>query len=163
MLRLRFNGFDALILLFVLALVGLLAHSALKRSATTAVSGAAPATRTVEFTIVTMPSHYAPQIMSHLQPGGQVAFQTSGNFIPMGTLQSIREQPDTLSISNGAGEMVTTSDPNEHVLRLTVRSQAVVSGKTVTLNGNPVYIDEHAVFHEGGSQFDGVIVDEQVQ
>ncbi len=163
LLRLRFNGFDALILLFVIALVALFAHSAMKHSAASGPPGVAPATRTVEFTIVTMPTHYATAVMSHLLPGGQIAFQTSGSFVPMGTLETIRELPDTLTVSNGSGAMVVTTDPTEHVLRLTVRAQAVVTQKTVAINGNVVYVDEHAVFHEGGSQFDGVISDEQVR
>lgn len=162
-MRLRFNGFDALVLVFIVALAALLVHSELKHASVAATAGLGPTPRTVVFSITTMPTQYAQSVMSHMQVGGQVSVQAGGNFVPLGTLQSVSEHADTFTVNNGTGVMVVTSDPTEGVLRLIVAAKAVVNQKTVTINGNAFYVDQHAVFHEGGSEFDGVITDEQVR
>jgi hypothetical protein len=151
------------VLLFILALIALVVRSDLRHSAGSVGQVIAPPTRTVQFTVTTLPTQYAGTMISHMQPAGEVYIQTSGNFVPMGTLRSVTEEPDRVTIDNGAGAIVVASVPGEHVLRLVVTAQAEVAQKTVSINGIPYYIDQHASFHEGAAQFAGVITDLQVR
>ncbi len=162
-MRLRFNGFDAVVLVLVLVFAGLLLRSAFRHPPATAAAGIAPATRTVVFTLTTMPTRYASTIVGHLQLHGPIMVQTSGNFVPMGTLNHVNVAPYTYTVNDGTGNLIKTTDPTEHVLDMTIVAKAVVSDKTVSINGTPYYIDQHAIFHQGGSQFEAVITNEQVR
>ena len=162
-MRLRFNGFDALVLVFIVVLVGILLRSELRHPPATGGAVIAPATRTVVFSITTLPTHYARAMIAHLQTGGELTVQTGGNFAPLGTLKSASVQPYRYTVNDGAGNLIRATDPSEHVLDLTVVAQAVVSDKTVSINGDAYFIDQSALFREGGSQFQAVITNEQVR
>jgi len=162
-MKLRFNGFDALIVLFILALIGLFVRSDLRHASVSVGPVISQPTRSVLFTVTTLPTQYAQAMASHMQPGGEVYIQTSGNFVPLGTLRSVSLQPDLITMDDGAGAMVVASVPGEHVLRLTIAARATVDQKIASINGIPYYIDQHATFHQGGAEFTGVITDEQVR
>ena len=163
MLRLRFNGFDAVVLVFILVLAGLLLRSAFKHPAAAATAGITPATRTVVFSITTGPTRYADTLVSHLQLNGPIMVQTSGNFVPLGTLRHVTIAPYRYTVNDGTGNLMTATDPSMHVLDMTIVAKAVVTDKAVSINGTTYYVDQHAIFHDGGSQFEAVITNEQVR
>jgi len=161
-LRLRFNAFDAVILVFILVVVALLLRTEFRHAPSNVAPTISTPNRTVEFTVVSLPTQYAASIMSHLQVGGEIYIQASGNYVPLGTLKSVGVRPYTYSVNDGTGTMVLATDPQEKLLQMTVGARAVVSGKTLSINGTPYYVDQHAAFREGGAQFEGVITNEQV-
>jgi hypothetical protein len=162
-LRVRFNGLDAIVLVFFVALAALLVQSELRHAAAAQATGINPALHPVEFSVTTLPTHYASALMSHMEVGGQVSVEAGGNFVTLGTLESVSEQPYSFAVTTPTGAIVVATDPTQHVLQLKIAAQASVVQKTVTINGIGFYIDEGALFREGGSQFEAVITDEQVR
>lgn len=156
-MRRKFNGFDLLVAAIVVIGLLLLARRGLHHT------GATTPTHPVTFTVVSLPTSYASAIASGMLVGGNVTVSASGAFITFGTLKSVQVVPYYTSASNGSGGLTRVQDPNLREVQFTVSASAAVSGKTVTINGNPFLVGQQALFQEGGSQVIAIITGEQVR
>ncbi len=156
-MRKRFNGFDILVAAIVVIGLLLLARRGLHHTGTLTV------THPVLFTVTSLPTTNASVIVAHMTPGGSVAVSVAGTSVPFGKLESVHVVPLYTATPNGKGGLTKVVDPLNQAVQFTVLGQATLSGKTVTINGNPFLVGQVSTFQEGGSQVTAAISDEKVR
>lgn len=156
-MRRRMNGFDIFIIAVVVLGLVFLALKGLHRTGVTATQ-----TRIV-FELNSGPTQNAVAIAGALQRGDRVTVNAAGSWVPIGTLQSFSIGPYLTSVPNGKGGLSVASDPLQRTIHLVVTGQGAVSGKAVTINGNPFSIGQNVVLQEGGAQLTATIVGERVR
>ena len=154
-MRRKFNGFDILVAVVIVVGLVFLARKALNHTGTLVPQ------RTVIFTVTSQATQNAPTFVANMVPGGAVTVSAAGSYIPFGKLTKVQVIPYVTSIANGKGQLVRATDPVEKQMLLTITSKAVVSGKKVTINGNPFLIGQNLIMQEGGAQIGGYITNVQ--
>lgn len=154
-MRRKFNGFDILIAVVIVVGLVFLARKALNHTGTLVPQ------QTVVFTVTSQATQNASTFVANMVPGGTVMVSAAGSYIPFGRLTSVQVIPYVTSIANGKGQLVRATDPVEKQLILAISAKAVVSGKKVTINGNPFLIGQDLLMQEGGAQISGYITNVQ--
>ena len=154
-MRRKFNGFDILIAVVIVVGLLFLARKALNHTGTLVPQ------QTVVFTVTSQATQNASTFVANMVPGGTVMVSAAGSYIPLGRLTSVQVIPYVTSIANGKGQLVRATDPVEKQLILAISAKAVVSGKKVTINGNPFLIGQDLLMQEGGAQISGYITNVQ--
>ncbi len=155
-MRRKFNGFDILVAVVIVAGLVLLGYKALHHTGTLVPQ------RTVVFTVTSVPTVNSAVVAGELIRHGTVDVSAAGTFIPLGTLKTVTIQPYRSSVPNGQGKLVVATDPLEKQLVLTIAAKAALSGKKVTINGNPFLVGQSLLMQEGGAQISGYITTVQV-
>lgn len=156
-MRRKFNGFDILVAVVIVVGLIFLARKALHHTGTLVPQ------QTVVFTVTSVPTVNSAIVANQLVRGGSVTVSASGSFVQLGTLQATAIRPLITSVSNGHGKLVVATDPLEKQIVMTIAAKAAVSGKKVTINGNPFLVGQGLLMQEGGAQISGYITSEQVR
>ncbi len=154
-MRRKFNGFDILIAVVIVVGLVFLGRKALNHTGTLVPQ------QTVVFTVTSQATQNASTFVANMVPGGTVMVSAAGSYVPLGRLTSVQVIPYVTSIANGKGQLVRATDPVEKQLILAISAKAVVSGKKVTINGNPFLIGQDLLMQEGGAQISGYITNVQ--
>lgn len=156
-MRRRVNGFDIFIVVVVVLGLLFLARKGLHHT------GGLAAQKPVYFTLKSLPTQNSVAISERLAKGGQVTVNAAGSWIPMGTLESYSIGPYLSTVPNAKGQLVIASDPLDRTIHLVIEAPAVVTGKLVTINGNPFAVGQTVLLQEGGAQMAATIVGEEVR
>lgn len=147
----RFNVIDLLILLLVVFALIYLAGKFLPKQKT-----AATTTKPLHAVFLSEPTDIWAPLMSRLTPGLTVDVNYGGTTYPFGKLASVRVLPDTTSAPNAQGQLVTTTDPTQRSIQITVDISATGgTGSAYTVSGNPVYLGQLTVMEAGPVQLTG--------
>ncbi len=155
-MRRKFNGFDILVAVVIVAGLALLGYKALHHT------GTLTPQQTVVFTVTSGPTVNSGTFANELVRHGTVQVSAAGTFIAFGTLETVTIQPFRTSVPNGQGKLVVATDPLEKQLVLTIKAKAAVSDKKVTINGNPFLVGQDLLMQEGGAQIGGYITSVRV-
>ncbi len=155
-MRRKFNGFDILVAVVIVAGLLLLAYKALHHT------GTLTPQQTVVFTVTSVPTVNSAIVAGELIQNGTVNVSAAGSFIAFGTLKAMHIQPLKTSTANAQGKLVIATDPLEKQIVMTITAKAAVSHKKVTINGNPFLVGQGLLMQEGGAQISGYITNIQV-
>lgn len=156
-MRRRLNGFDIFIILVVVLGLLFLVRKGLHKTGVTVVQ------HQVEFILTSAPTQNSVNITKRMKKNGLVNVNAAGTWIPMGPMTSFSIGQYQTAVATAKGQLVIANDPLERVIHMVITAQAVLTGKQVTINGNPFSVGQSVLLQEGGAVLSAQITDERVK